>query len=143
MLGTRRSKFAVLKAYERGSLALSPKNVKLRGREAAAPGDGLSGFIVGAEAPQLRGLGALSWPPISGQHCNFCRPKRGICIFFNHRLVLASDADLGTIGALYPARRFGYSGVKRGFACQVCWSMAASLQPCEQRRMLSCDGIGA
>ena len=49
MLGTRRSKFAVLKAYERGSLALSPKNVKLRGREAAAPGDGLSGFIVGAE----------------------------------------------------------------------------------------------
>jgi hypothetical protein len=64
LLGTRRSKLAVLKAYERGSLALSSKNVKLRGREDAAPGDGLGGFIVGLEAPQLTVLEAVSWCPV-------------------------------------------------------------------------------
>jgi hypothetical protein len=111
LLGTRRSTLAVLKAYERGSLALSPKNVKLRGREDAAPGHGLGGFIVGVEAPRLTVFEMVSWCPVIWQSCNFCRPKWGICIFFKHRLVLASEARLGTIGALYPAPRFGYSGV--------------------------------
>jgi len=82
MLGTRRSKFAVLKAYERGSLALSSKNGKLRGREAAAPGDGLSGFIVGAEAPQLRGTRRAELAPYQRAALQFLQAEAGDLHFF-------------------------------------------------------------
>ncbi len=83
-----RGKLALFKADERGSVALSGANVKLRGHEEVAPEADVGGLMAGVEALHPMVREAVNWCPVIWQHCNFCRPAPRRLHFFQFNLGL-------------------------------------------------------